>query len=176
LKNSIKVRSILILTFLFLSNLTFAQSDSTQIKLENYKKWFESGLITQDEYSDLKKNLLKVSPSNTIQNKDSVKRKNSAYKGQIKAGVIFTIVGLSAFIGSNPYLNNAVKSTPIDKDYAQKIDAINQNYKVLRGAGIGFGLLGLGLIAIGVSTKQAKLANGNSVLIDIPNFLIAYKF
>lgn len=170
------MKSILVVAFLFISTISFAQQDSTQIKLENYKKWFESGLVTQDEYSELKKNLLKVSPSITTQNKDSVKRKNSAYEGQIKAGIIFTIVGLSAFIGSNPYLNNAVKSTPIDKDYVKKIEAINQHYKVLRGAGIGFGLLGLGLIAIGVSTKQAKLANGNSVFIDIPNFSIAYKF
>jgi len=170
------LRPILILTFLFLSNLTFAQIDSTQIKLENYKKWFETGLITQDEYTELKKNLLKVSPSYTSQNKDSVKGKSTANKGQIKAGAIFTIVGLSAFIGSKSYLNSAVKSTPMDKDYTKKIEAINHNYKVLRGAGIGFGLLGLGLIAIGVSTKQAKLANGNSVLIDIPNFSIAYRF
>jgi hypothetical protein len=170
------MKSILVLAFLFISKISFAQQDSTQIKLENYKKWFESGLVTQDEYSELKKNLLKVSPSITTQNKDAVNRKNSAYKGQIKAGAIFTIIGLGSFIGSNPYLNYAVKSTPIDKDYAKKIDAINQNYKVLRGAGIGFGLLGLGLISIGVSTKQAKLANGNSVLIDIPNFSIAYKF
>jgi hypothetical protein len=170
------MKSILVLAFLFISTISFAQQDSTQIKLENYKKWFESGLITQDEYSDLKKNLLKVSPSNITQNKDSLKRKNAVYKGQIKAGAIFTLIGLSAFIGSNPYLNNAVKSVPFDKDYAKRIDAINQNYKVLRGAGIGFGILGLGLIAIGISTKQAKLANGNSVLIDIPNFSIAYKF
>ena len=170
------MKSILVLAFLFISKISFAQQDSTQIKLENYKKWFESGLITQDEYSDLKKNLLKVSPSTTTQNKDSVKRKNSAYKGQIKAGAIFTIIGLGAFFGSNPYLNKATKSTPFDKDYTKKIEAINQNYKVLRGAGIGFGLLGLGLIAIGVSTKQAKLANGNTVAFDIPNLLLVYRF
>jgi hypothetical protein len=29
---------------------------------------------------------------------------------------------------------------------------------------------------VSVSTKQANLANGNSVLIDIPNFSIAYKY
>jgi hypothetical protein len=100
------MKLLFIITFVFLSNLTFAQSDSTQLKLENYKKWFESGLISQDEYSDLKKNLLKVSPSNFTQNKDSLKRKNAVFKGQIKAGAIFTLIGLSAFIGSNPYLNN----------------------------------------------------------------------
>jgi hypothetical protein len=170
------MKSLLVLAFLFLSNLTFAQSDSTQLKLENYKKWFESGLITQDEYSDLKKILLKVSPSTTTQNKDSVKRKNSAYKGKIRAGSVFTIVGLGTFLGARIYLDRAVKATPVDKLYAKNIESINYHYKFLRGAGIGFGIIGLGLLTVGIATKEVILANGNSVLIDFPNFSIAYKF
>jgi hypothetical protein len=170
------MKSILVLAFLFISTISFAQQDSTQIKLENYKKWFESGLITQDEYSDLKKNLLKVSPSNTAKGKDSVKVKSSAYKGKIRAGSVFTIVGLGTFLGARIYLEKAVKATPMDKLYAKNIESINYNYKFLRGAGIGLGIIGIGLLTVGIATKEVILANGNSVLIDIPNFSIAYKF
>ena len=177
------MKSILVLAFLFISTISFAQQDSTQIKLENYKKWFESGLVTQDEYSELKKNLLKVSPSNTVKvkdntvnGKDSVKVKSSAYKGKIRAGSVFTIVGLGTFLGARIYLEKAVKATPMDKLYAKNIESINYNYKFLRGAGIGLGIIGLGLLTVGIATKEVILANGNSVLIDIPNFSIAYKF
>jgi hypothetical protein len=170
------VRSILVLTFLFLSSFTFAQSDSTQLKLEIYKKWYESGLITQDEYSDLKKNLLKVSPSNTTKGKDSTKVKSSAYKGKIRAGSVFTIVGLGTFLGARIYLEKAVKATPMDKLYAKNIESINYNYKFLRGAGIGLGIIGIGLLTVGIATKEVVLANGNSVLIDIPNLLLVYRF
>jgi hypothetical protein len=166
------MRLLITIFILVLNNLALAQTDSTQIKLENYKKWFDSGLIDKDEYNKLKNQVLKI--STTITQKDTLTIKDSNYK--IKSGAIFSTFCIGGLIYSKIYLTNSINSTPYDKNYSKNIESINQDYKVLRAASVGLGILGLGLIAYGLKLKTEYYDQKTSVSIDIPNLTIALRF
>lgn len=54
--------SILALVLFFFTFEIYAQTDSTTIKLQQYKKMFNDSLISFEEYEVLKKNLLGIQP------------------------------------------------------------------------------------------------------------------
>ena len=54
----IKLCCFLLLTFIALGAMSQSSSDSTQIKLEQYKKLYDSGVIGEDEYNKMKAELL----------------------------------------------------------------------------------------------------------------------
>lgn len=101
------MKSLFTLAAMTLSLVCFAQTDSTEIKLQKYKDLYDKELITEQEYDLLKKKELDISSVNTKKDTISVQSLKSKYKSQFIAGSIVFGAGIG-LIGLGVYLKDKI--------------------------------------------------------------------
>lgn len=120
-----------------------AQTDSTEIKLNQYKDWYEKGLINQQEYDDLRRKTLDLGNTPPKAAEKTKDKPATSYKGKLIGGSIFLATGTS-FIAGGVYLkrNPRLIYVPTIKGYAY-------DYRKARRGGNGLIVMGSLQLALG---------------------------
>jgi hypothetical protein len=138
-------------------------ADSTQVKLDEYRKLFDSGVIGEDEYNKLRSHLLGNNAPETKQ--ETVKSDvfltkadtmpmralKERYKGRIVAGSVILSVGTAFLAGDVVYGLLAPKPPKANSTNA---DTISSEKATHLGSEIALGVIG-GLAAAGGSVFLA---------------------
>jgi hypothetical protein len=103
------MKTLLAVLLLLISSIGYSQTDSTSIKLEQYKEMFSKGLITATEYEALKGKLLGLPEKQTQSLPQKITIVNTPnyearYKSKNIVGGLFTGIGASCFIGDFAYI------------------------------------------------------------------------
>jgi hypothetical protein len=140
------------------------KADSTQIKLDQYKKLFDSGVIGEDEYNKLKSQLLGnnvpetrqqeiVKPDVILTKADTMPLRllKDRYKGRTVAGSVILSVGAAFLIGDIVYASMPLK---LPKPNNTNADTISSEKATHLGSAVALGVIG-GLAAVGGSVFLA---------------------
>jgi hypothetical protein len=140
------------------------KADSTQIKLDQYKKLYDSGVIGEDEYNKLKSQLQGnvapetqrqeiVKPDVIITKADTMPLRllKERYKGRIVAGSVILSVGTAFLVGDIIYASMPLK---LPKANATNADTISSEKATHLGSAVALGVIG-GLAAVGGSVFLA---------------------
>jgi hypothetical protein len=126
--------------------------DSTQVKLGQYKKLRELGVISEDEFIQDSAKLFNVVIVKKEEPKEEKIRKadtmslaalKDRYKARVTAGTIITSVGGAFIVGDLLFVGLAHKLNPLDSNY-------NDEVRTRRGSQIALGVIG-GVAAVGGS-------------------------
>ncbi|HEY0262065.1 MAG TPA: hypothetical protein VGB95_03505 [Chitinophagales bacterium] len=162
---------ILFMAFLIAIAAKAQTTDSTETKLEQYKKWHDSKTISDDEYVTLKAKLLNIENSKTQMLKAG---KLPQYEAERISGIVLTSVGLGAVIGGLAYqeqtyrsiVNNianggsyTTSSVKSEVSNSRKISAIT--------AGCGAGVAVAGIVLMFVSDKHETLYKSQKVSLNL---------
>lgn len=95
----------IIVVMLIIPFVGFAQTDSTEIKLQQYKDLHDKGLINEKEYEDLKRGALKI-PAPQVK-RDTVNLPNllRTYKAQLISGSLELVSG-AGLLGAGLYFKD----------------------------------------------------------------------
>jgi hypothetical protein len=184
--------SFLILSFLiFGSNVLIAQTDSTEIKLKQYKEWYDQGIVTEKEYQELKNKVLNPLKVENDTKQDSLKKrtvwrmKNGHHFG-IRGGVTIAfaknnnvylagdfkpLTGANGAVFYQYYRNHLVLITELaytQKGFSQNVqftDALGNNLKIMTQK-TSYGFIELPILA-GVRLKSVNIFGGVSNGINI---------
>jgi len=129
-------------------------SDSTKIKLEQYKKLLDDGTIGEDEYNRKKAELLgttqpEVKQPEVVKQEREVTKADTIpmstlkehYKSKIIAGSVILSVGTAFWVGDVLLATTSAKLNPKDSLYSTKLET-------RRGSETALGVLG-GLASVG---------------------------
>jgi hypothetical protein len=129
-------------------------SDSTRVKLEQYKRLLDDGTISEDEYNRKKAELLGTTQPETKQTevvkpeKDITKADTMSmaslkerYKSKVIAGSVILSVGTAFWVGDVLLAATSKKLNPTDSLYSTKLET-------RRGSETALGVLG-GLASVG---------------------------
>ena len=163
--------------------------DSTQIKLDQYKRLLDTGAIGEDEYNRLKAQLLGTSlPETKPEPKSevflskvdtmSMQALKERYKAKIIAGSAILSVGGAFLVGDILMATLSHKLNPTDSLYSLKVST-------RRGSEIALGVLG-GLatiggsvfLALGIKDRAVYRRRGKELTMDFNGreFQIAFNF
>lgn len=134
---------LLLTIILFSSSIAKAQTDSTEIKLNQYKDWYEKGLINDQEYNELKKKTLDLSNAPSTTTDKSPKKTSTSYKGKLIGGSVFLATGTS-FVAGGLYLKRHPRLV-----YKPNIKGYAYDYKKARRGGNGVIVMGSLQMALG---------------------------
>lgn len=143
---------------LLLPFTAFCQTDSTTIKLNQYKSWRDAGVISEEEYGQLKARLLQIPLStkdepSTKKQIDTAALKNLLQKSKSNTtgGIVMMSLGGGFLIGTTVYRVKGPTS-----GYQSNID-----YKIVVGSGYAVGSVSMiiGGILLGVGVHNRVLYN-----------------
>ncbi len=155
------MKNIIFFLLLFISTASFCQNtDEDQLKLKKYKELFDSGLITEAEYTKLKSDVLFPESKPKKPSVTSVQELNlkQTYLAQITSGSVFMAGGFGAIVGGALVRRNRIPSVvnskgQINSNFETEYKAYRRQYIILFSAGgLGIGI-GVALEALGINNK-----------------------
>lgn len=102
-----------LLIMIVISQQCVAQTDSTKIKLDQYQKWHDAGIISDGEYSQVKAKLLNIvlpkqeEPKEAKASPIELSKLQEKYKAQITGGSVLFSVGIAGIVGGAMYFTYA---------------------------------------------------------------------
>jgi len=176
---------------LLLPVLTFAQTDSTDIKLQHYKDLFIKGLISAQEYETLKQQTLGIKPApqpqtiiiNNPKPKPEIDEKQAekmrlASTPNIVCGVLGIGAGVGLISGGVVYYkNNYFKAAGSSVDGSYPVREVRR-VRIITAALCGFGslstILGITGLSVGITQKQKLKRYDAAVSINITPSTIGF--
>ncbi len=176
---------IFIIAVLFTSKVFSQVTDSTEIKLNEYKNLFDKGLINQDEYEKLKGSLL--FPKNDFEKKDieiksvdknAITDLKKEYKGNLIGGSVLLAGGVAAIGGGIHYKNNKIPdlSKYFNKNGIFNSSAYDAALKTYRAKkiiifSIGGVCAGAGLVLeiLGIYNRQVYINKKKDISLSMSN-------
>ncbi len=155
------MKHILTLFFCFLIALAFAQTDSTSIKLDQYKSWHDKGMISDADYAALRAKVLGLQPQSVVKTTspfaDSSYRAyyRKKFNAEIISGGVCLPIGVGAAVtGTIVLLQVPNDQYPGSDEYTRFIQNRNTAAVVLLAAGGALTISGAVLLGLGVHQRD----------------------